>query len=174
MIPLREKLSRIDRDVEVLRIAGDDLADPGLVEPEHDSPHVAPEDRAGAHHARLGTRVDRAVSEELLRELVRSHPHEVRLRMCGDVAIAADRVLRFEQHGAVAVHEQRPERMIPALTRLAREVERTPQMPFELVMVACHTGTLRSPSARATGLHEPGRKQRADDGPYDLDGLAAA
>jgi hypothetical protein len=38
MIATREEVARVDRDVEVLGIAGDDLADAGLIEAEHDSP----------------------------------------------------------------------------------------------------------------------------------------
>ena len=85
-------------------------------------PHAPPEDRPGAHGARLGAGVKRAPGELLRRILVRRQAHQVRLGVPGAVVAGNDRIFRLEQYISLTVRQQRPERVVAVRPRLAGEI----------------------------------------------------
>jgi len=84
----------------------DQAGKPLLGEREDHPADPGPVDRPGAHRARLGARVQRVGGELLGVEAGDCLSNEVQLGVCGAVALGDDRVLGFEDDGAVTVDEQ--------------------------------------------------------------------
>ena len=90
------------------------------VDAEHHAPDVAPEDRAGAHHARLARRVQRGARQRLAVHHRAELAHRVGLGVAGAVARFAGVAPGLGEHAAVVGHHHRTEGPVAALACHAR------------------------------------------------------
>jgi hypothetical protein len=69
------------------------------------------------HGARLGARVECAAFQHIAIVAATRHPHQICLGVAGAVVLGVDGIFRFQQHGAIRIHQDRAEGVIAFFAR---------------------------------------------------------
>jgi hypothetical protein len=104
-----------------------ELVQRGLSEGVGHAADTRPEDRAGAHRAGLGARVEHHRPEFGDGVPRAGQPDQIGFGVAGRVRVRHDGVLRGQQHLALRVGEQRTERVVAVGARLRRYRDRLQQ-----------------------------------------------